>query len=483
MAQMTKKPMAHSIRRNLKMDTTTRVLLISFAVVGLLLAFLAGKFIYNTVKSWSITSLPGAPVSSPGSSATTGQIPDLNIQSNTGPEAKSWDGKSRVNILFLGLDATDQRELMEPGPRFSDTMILVTIDPLSQTLGALSIRRDLWVNVPGYDYHKINKAHFIGEAYHLPGGGAGLAVSTVEEFLGIPIHYYAKVDFNTFVRVIDEIKGVKIEVKEPILADWGANGNNFWLEPGVYTLPGTYALAYARYRGSDAGDIDRGERQMQVMMAIRDRILDFKMLPQLIQSAPALYQDVSDGVQTNMSFDQAVQLMVLISKIPRENFKTYNITYDDAAPEMITTLDEGTQYILRPFPDKIRELRDRVFASEGVAAAPIVMQSGGDPLALAQAEGARISIFNGTSTNGLAEATRDYLTSQGLNVIEASSASEAYSYTTLVVHSATPYTLAYLSSLMNNIPSTRIFNQYDPQSTTDITVFLGNDWAAANPMP
>ena len=57
---MTKKPMAHSIRRNLKMDTTTRVLLISFAVVGLLLAFLAGKFIYNTVKSWSITSLPGA---------------------------------------------------------------------------------------------------------------------------------------------------------------------------------------------------------------------------------------------------------------------------------------------------------------------------------------------------------------------------------------------------------------------------------------
>jgi hypothetical protein len=222
---------------------------------------------------------------------------------------------------------------------------------------------------------------------------------------------------------------------------------------------------------------------MQVMMAIRDRILDFKMLPQLIQSAPALYQDVSDGVQTNMSFDQAVQLMVLISKIPRENFKTYNITYDDAAPEMITTLDEGTQYILRPFPDKIRELRDRVFASEGVAAAPIVMQSGGDPLALAQAEGARISIFNGTSTNGLAEATRDYLTSQGLNVIEASSASEAYSYTTLVVHSATPYTLAYLSSLMNNIPSTRIFNQYDPQSTTDITVFLGNDWATANPMP
>ena len=480
MAQMTKKPMTRSTRRTKKMDTTTRVLLISFAVVGLLLAFLAGRFVYNTVKSWTITSLPGAPVGSLGSGESVGEIPELDIKSNTGPEAKSWDGKSRVNILFLGLDATDQRALMEPGPRFSDTMILVTIDPLTQTLGALSIRRDLWVNIPGYDYHKINKAHFIGEAYQLPGGGAGLAVATVEEFLGVPIHYYAKVDFNTFVKLIDEIDGVKLEVKERILADWGANGNNFWLEPGVYTLPGTYALAYARYRGSDAGDIDRGERQMQVMMAIRDRILDFKMLPKLIKRAPALYKDVSDGVQTNMTFDQAVQMLVLVTQIPRENFKTYNITYDYAAPEMISTFDEGTQYILRPFPDKMRQLRDQVFASEGAAAAPVVMETG-DPLALAQAEGARVTIYNGTSTSGLAESTRDFLASQGLNVIEASSAAEAYSYTTLVLHSATPYTLDYLSGIMQ-IPGTRIFNQYDPESTTDITVFLGNDWATTNPM-
>ena len=480
MTQMTRKPMTHSSRRKQKMDTTSRVLLISFAVIGLLLAFFAGRFVYNTVKGWTITSLPGAPVGALGTDPITGEIPELNIQSNTGPEAKSWDGKSRVNILFLGIDATDQRELMEPGPRMSDTMILVTIDPLTQTLGALSIRRDLWVNIPGYDYHKINKAHFIGEAYQLPGGGPGLAVATVEEFLGVPIHFYAKVDFNTFVRIIDEIEGVKLEVKERILADWGANGNNFWLEPGVYTLPGTYALAYARYRGSDAGDIDRGERQMQVMMAIRDRILDFKVLPKLIKRAPALYKDVSDGVQTNMSFDQAVQMMVLVTKIPRENFKTYNITYDYAAPEMISTFEEGMQYILRPFPDKIRELRDQVFASVGAAAAPVVMDTA-DPLTLALAENARVTIYNGTSTGNLAESTSQFLTTQGLNVIEAASAAEAYSYTTLVIHSATPYTLAYLSGIMQ-IPPTRVFNQYDPESATDITVFLGNDWATTNPM-
>lgn len=469
-------------RRKQQMDKTSKTLVIALAAVGVLLAFLAGRAVYNLVKGWSLTALPGAPVDTnpvTGLSGKTGV--DLNIASSEGPEALAWDGKSRVNILLLGLDASDQRELTEPGPRMSDTMILVTIDPLSQTLGALSIRRDLWVNIPGYDYHKINKAHFIGEAFQLPGGGAGLAVKTVEEFLGVPIHFYAKVDFNTFVKVVDEIDGVKLDINERILADWNGDGNNYWIEPGTYTLPGTAALAYARYRSDETdGDIGRGARQMQVITAIRDRILDFNMLPTLVKRAPAIYKEVSKGVQTNMNFDQAVQIMVLMTQIPRENLHTFNITYTHAEPTMVTTYEEGTQYILRPFPEKIRELRDQIFAAEGAAAAPIVLETE-DPLALALAENARVSIFNGTNTNNLAEDTEVYLGGQGLNVVEIGSASETYLYTTLVVHNATPYTLAFLSSVMQ-VPTTRIFNKYDPNANTDITVFLGNNWATENPM-
>jgi LCP family protein required for cell wall assembly len=482
MAQSTRQSMTRSPRRKQQMDKTSKILLLALAVIGVLLAFLAGRAVYNLVKGWSLTALPGAPVdtgSTGGKNNASGS--ELNITSSTGPEALAWDGKSRVNILLLGLDASDQRDLTEPGPRMSDTMILITIDPLSQTLGALSIRRDLWVNVPGYDYHKINKAHFIGEAFNLPGGGAGLAVKTVEEFLGVPIHFYAKVDFDTFVKVIDEIQGVKVNVTERILADWDGDGNNTWLEPGTYTLPGVAALAYARYRGGDDGDIGRGARQMQIITAIRDRILDFNMLPGLIASAPAIYKDVSDGVQTNMSFDQAVQILVLITQIPRENFNTYNITYEMAEPTTVSTFDEGTQYILRPFPEKIRALRDQVFATDGVAAAPIVTGNE-DPLKLAMAENARISLYNGTASGGLAEETQAYLLNQGLNVIEIGSASEGYTYTTIVVYNSTPYTLAYLAEI-TNVPSTRIFNKYDPNKNTDIIVFLGSDWASDNPMP
>lgn len=474
--------MTRSPRRKQQMDKTSKILLLALAVIGVVLAFLAGRAVYKLVKGWNLTALPGAPVDTSSTGAKPGKSgSDLNITSSTGPEALGWDGKSRVNILLLGLDASDQRDLSEPGPRMSDTMILITIDPLSQTLGALSIRRDLWVNVPGYDYHKINKAHFIGEAFQLPGGGAGLAVKTVEEFLGVPIHFYAKVDFDTFVKVIDEIDGVKVDVTERILADWDGDGNNTWLEPGTYALPGTAALAYARYRGGDDGDIGRGARQMQIITAIRDRILDFNMLPRLITSAPAIYKDISDGVQTNMSFDQAVQIMVLMTQIPREKFRTYNITYEMAEPTMVTTYDEGTQYILRPFPEKIRELRDQVFSTEGVAAAPIVMGIE-DPVSLAVAENARISLYNGTATGGLAEDTKSFLLDRGLNVVEIGSASEGYTYTTIVVHNSTPYTLAYLAEIMK-VPSTRIFNKYDPNKNTDIIVFLGSDWANDNLLP
>ena len=134
--------------------------------------------------------------------------------------AASWDGKSRINILLLGLDYTAERAIKEPGPNMSDTMILVTIDPMTKTLGALSIRRDLWVNVPGHDYNKINKAYWWGEVDNLPGvGGPGLAMQTVEEFLGVPINFYARVDFNTFVRLVDEVGGVPIDVKERMLID------------------------------------------------------------------------------------------------------------------------------------------------------------------------------------------------------------------------------------------------------------------------
>lgn len=490
MNQTTNRSMAHARKSKPSIDRTGRILLAAFAVLGIVLAIVAGKFVYDLVKGWSLTSLPGAPVTSSDSPSNNSSItPGSSMQTSNAPAAATWDGKSRINILLLGLDYTEKRAATEGGPSMSDTMILITIDPMTKTLGALSIRRDLWVNVPGHDYNKINKAYWWGEVDNLPGvGGAGLAMQTVEEFLGVPINFYARVDFNTFVRLVDEIGGVPIDVKERMLMDPYHTGMPFWLEPGFVVMPGNHALEYARSRSSAGGDIDRGGRQMEVVNAIWQKIVKANMMPQLISRAPALYQELSTGVQTNMTLGQAIQLGLLFVQIPQSNFKTYNITYDHASPEMIMTAS-GEQYVLRPFMDKIRLLRDEIFVQGSTASAPITLSTltgqdvSGDPLNLAKAENARIEVLNGTSSGGLADTTSAYLIAQGLNVVSTGNATEDSTYTTIVVHNATPYTLAYLSSIMGGIPNNRIYNQYDPNGNADITITLGSDWANSNPMP
>lgn len=480
--QYTRRP---AKRHKQNLDTLTRVLLVVFIVLGVILALVAGRFVFNLVKGWSLTSLPGAPVAS--SNVNTNPAEEGSpLQSNEGPAAASWDGKSRINILLLGLDYSTRRQKGDQGSPLSDTMILVTVDPLTNTIGAMSIRRDLWVNIPKFDYNKINSAYKLGEDYQVPGGGAQLAMDTVESLLGVPIDFYARVEFDAFKRIIDEIGGIEITLTQPMLLDWLGNGNKFVIEPGTYIMPGSHALAYARTRDNDygEGDIARGNRQMEVVMAIRDRALSLDNLPNLIAKAPAIYNEISAGVQTNMSLDQAIQLAYMMVKIPRENMTTYNIDYTVASPE---TTPDGI-YILRVIPDELRKLRDQMFTASGVAAAPIVAQANsggnpaaGDPLALAVSEGARIEVLNGTNSGGLAETTGAYLSSQGLNVV--STGNIDYSEGTYIIyHSATMNAVNYLASLMQ-IPNSRINNQYVANASVDVTVILGNDWAMNNPLP
>ena len=111
-----------------------------------------------------------------------------SLKKQDDPDAAIWDGNGRVTVLVMGLDARDT-EAGEPAR--TDSMILFSMDPATHTAGMLSIPRDLWVNIPGYYEDKLNTAYFKGEADGLPGGGPGLAVKTVEEFVGVPINYFA----------------------------------------------------------------------------------------------------------------------------------------------------------------------------------------------------------------------------------------------------------------------------------------------------
>src|SRR5262249_10837242 len=155
--------------------------------------------------------------------------PNANLNGNilSGP---------RINILLLGSDTDEKFQ----GNYIAQTDIVVTIDPATKSVGMLSIPRDSFINVPGYGMHKLDEAYGLG----------GVAVSrlTIEQDFGITINYYAWVGLDGFIKVINEVDGVDVDVMHPIADDNYPNdvGTNnpyavkrLYLPPGPQHLDGT----------------------------------------------------------------------------------------------------------------------------------------------------------------------------------------------------------------------------------------------------
>ncbi|MBN2388908.1 MAG: LCP family protein [Anaerolineales bacterium] len=475
---------------NFKRPTTGQIIAWG---VGLVLAIAVSVFLSGLIACWRLTSLPGLPLPScavDGSSAAEG-TPEVNaegtpIASDTEPTVSApivlpepWDGGSRVSVLFIGLDYRDWLE--GQGPPRSDTMIVLTIDPLSRTAGMLSIPRDLWVTIPGFGYGKINTAYSLGEAYNVPGGGPGLAMRTVENVIGVPVQYYAQVDFSTFSDIVGTIGGVEIYVEEEMSIDIEGPGNTIYLEPGWHHFDGSQTLAYARARNTEGGDVDRARRQQQVIMALRDKILDPASFPNYISWAPLLYDQFSSGIHTNLDLDDALRLAVLAQQIDLADIHRGIIGYEEVLLDSVV-VDGVSQSVFQPIPDNIRVLRDEIFGSGALSPT----MANGDQTQLMQDEGARVVFVNGTLTANLAGDTGNYFTAQGMNVTAVGNTGDYpenyYFYTSpfpngtvLIIHSGAPYTIRYLMTVMNLGPNALVFD-FNPNAPADIVVGIGNDW-------
>ncbi len=407
--------------------------------------------------------------SQPGNGSEN-QPPGEEVVGGDGIPESGWEGSSRVTILVMGLDLRDW-EAGDSAPR-TDTMMVLTIDPLSNTAGMLSIPRDLWVEIPGFGYDRINTAYRNGEVFDLPGGGPALAIETVEKLVGVEIDYFAQVDFNVFVRMIDEIGGIKLEITEPIKVDLIGPEPPKTIQPGTHTLPGDVALAYARARGTEGGDFDRAQRQQQVILAIRDRVLSFDLIPLLLTKSGTLYNELSSGIRTNLSLEGAIDLGLLGIKIPIESIRRGVIGSD--AINFYTTPD-GDQ-VLKPLPDQVRTVRDFVFGTTGLSS-PLADMT---PEARIQAESATIALKNGTLREGLASATAQFLEERGFTFSSENvgNANQTYPFTQVIDYTGNPYTVQMLVDMLG-IQNHLIYLRYDPQSPIDVEVNLGNDWSAS----
>jgi LCP family protein required for cell wall assembly len=472
------------VMTNQKKTSKTRPILYLFTAGAILLFIVLGYFLAGYLYDFGyVIGSGGEPpeddrlnLTASGTAQNTDeQVVDDPFVPESAPalDVPEWDGSSRVNVLVMGIDFRDWSGWENEYFR-TDTMLLLTIDPVTKTAGVLSIPRDLWAAIPGFSPQKINTAHYFGDLYKYPGGGPALAVKTVENVIGVPIDYYVRLDFYTFVEFIDLIGGVKVDVQERIELEVIGKAYDTVLEPGRYTLNGELALAYARNRYNEGGDFGRARRQQQIIMGIRDRLLMPAVFTKLIENAPELYTQFTKGILTNIPLSDAVALAALAVQV-----KTEDITMRVIGEEHIVYgASPDDLSILIPLPDKIRELRDEVFASDG-ALSPAMQ---GDPQVLMQLENARITIQNASYDNTLGQRTANYLTSLGANVIGVEETGTVYETTSIIDHTGNPYTLRYLVPMMN-IYATRIYHQMAMDSSMDVVLILGTQWQYNNTIP
>jgi LCP family protein required for cell wall assembly len=224
-------------------------------------------------------------------------------------------GDKRINILLLGTDNDNKGN-----PKLSQTMMVVTIDPLHKKVGMLSIPRDFWVWIPGVNtYAKIDAALSYGIAGQDGGkggfaGGVALARTTVETNFKISIDYYAWVGLQGFVNVIKTFHGVVIDASHPIVDDnypndmtKGANPFSWtrvYIPPGPQYMDGQTALQYVRSRHADLiGDFGRGARQEQMLLGLRRKLNSMNTLTSIQQLSP-LINDLSGFVKSDVGTGQ-----------------------------------------------------------------------------------------------------------------------------------------------------------------------------------
>ncbi len=203
---------------------------------------------------------------------------------------------ARTNILLLGIDRRpDETGYVDR----TDTMILATVNSQARYVGMLSIPRDLYVQVPDGFLDRINTAHFYAEA-QVPGTGPAAAMEVVRSNFGVQVDGYVRVDLVGFVRIIDALGGIDLDVPHPLVDDayptydYGTTTVSF--AAGPQHMDGARALAYARIRHGSS-DLQRAERQQLVIQSVFQRLLQPATWLRLPQVAVA----VNDSIQTSLS--------------------------------------------------------------------------------------------------------------------------------------------------------------------------------------
>ena len=299
----------------------------------------------------------------PEPSAVGGEVPNVSIP--------PWDGQEQLNILLIG---TDQRP--RDGTYNTDTLIVVSIEPTTKQVAMFSLPRDT-VDVPvppgaaqqafGPVYEKKINAWFTSIRNRedlFPGtdrtrGYNGLK-AIIGNLYGLDIKYFVEVNFEGFVKVVDALGGVTINVQVPVVDDRypgeGGRLERIYIPSGIQHMDGAQALRYARSRHTST-DFDRGLRQQRVLLSLREQADPQELIPHL----PELVNALKQAVRTDVPVDQLDELLGLASDIDTKNIRSFVF-----APPLYQQEFQNSPrgYIIVPDVPRIREAVRTAFTTD-----------------------------------------------------------------------------------------------------------------------
>jgi len=334
------------------------------AIVLLALVGLAYGWAGSVV--WSLYQA-GVRISQPIAEATPAPVPTGSSSpaptNNGRPTSPPVDPQSRVTILFVGRDSG-----RGPDSGLTDTLQVASFDPRSGEIVMISVPRDLG-QVPLYTggtwQHKINALMSAAERQpqRFPDGGIGTLVRQIEYIVGIPINYYAMIDFRGFERLVDMVGGVDVVLDRPIRDPtyWhDPQTRGFFMEPGEHHLDGATALAYVRSRhGPGNSDFQRARRQQQVLLALRGKIDE----PGVLANLPAIIDTASAMVRSDVALNRLPEIVALLQQSTDAEVDTHVLQPRKYA-EVVPRSEIGNVYMIRLKMDAVAELSIELFGDE-----------------------------------------------------------------------------------------------------------------------
>ena len=390
-----------------------------------------------------------------------------------------WNGQERLNILLIGADEQE-------GGHNTDTLITVSIDPVTRQVAMFSLPRDT-VNVPipagparnvlGPVYErKINSLYLTlqDRSDLFPGGartrGYNGLKAVLGELYGLDIKYFVEVNFEGFIQVVDALGGVTINVQVPVVDDRYPSPpgrlRRIYIPAGVQHMSGAEALVYARSRNASS-DFDRAQRQQRVLVSLARQMDPATILPRINGLAAAL----STAVRTDLPRDLLDDLLGLADSIDLATIRSYVFSVPAYGREITSPI-----YVIIPDVPKIRAtVRDAFTVDPEFAERRETLA----------AEAATVWVLNGTGEQGEAARLATYLEYLGMSASSPAQRPDGGGgrRTRIVVYNGAEARIPTTIAVLEEIFEVEVDTAIDPAARVDIAITTGSTTPALTPPP